>query len=40
MGLVMRERLIADATLIAALPSTKNKNGKRDAEMHRSKKLL
>ncbi len=27
-----------DATLIAAPPSTKNKDGKRDPEMHQSKK--
>lgn len=34
----MREGTIVDATLIAAPPSTKNKDGKRDAEMHQSKK--
>lgn len=37
-GLVMREGTIVDATLIAAPPSTKNKDGKRDEEMHQSKK--
>lgn len=34
----MREGTIEDATLIAAPPSTKNKDGKRDPEMHQSKK--
>ena len=37
-GLVMREGTIVDATLIAAPPSTKNRDGKRDPEMHQSKK--
>ncbi len=37
-GLVMREGTIVDATLIAAPPSTKNKDKKRDPEMHQSKK--
>ncbi len=37
-GLFLREGTIIDATLIAAPPSTKNKDGKRDAEMHQSKK--
>ncbi len=37
-GLMMREGTIVDATLIAAPPSTKNKNGERDPEMHQSKK--
>ena len=37
-GLMMREGTIVDATLIAAPPSTKNKDKKRDAEMHQSKK--
>jgi IS5 family transposase len=37
-GLMMREGTIVDATLIAAPPSTKNKEGKRDPEMHQSKK--
>lgn len=36
-GLMMRERTIVDATLIAAPPSTKIKDGKRDPEMHQSK---
>jgi IS5 family transposase len=35
---LVREGTIVDATLIAALPSTKNKDGKRDPEMHPSKK--
>ena len=37
-GLLMREGTIVDATLIAASPSTKNKAGERDPEMHQSKK--
>lgn len=37
-GLFLREGTIVDATLIAAPPSTKNKEGKRDSEMHSSKK--
>jgi IS5 family transposase len=37
-GLMMREGTIVDATLIAAPPSTKNKDGQRDPEMHQSKK--
>ncbi|MFZ4878878.1 transposase, partial [Janthinobacterium sp. Mn2066] len=37
-GLMMREGTIVDATLIAAPPSTKNKDGKRDPEMLQSKK--
>jgi IS5 family transposase len=37
-GLMMREGTIVDATLIASPPSTKNKDGKRDPEMHQSKK--
>lgn len=37
-GLMMREGTIVDATLIAAPPSTKNKDGKRDPAMHQSKK--
>jgi IS5 family transposase len=35
-GLIMREGTIVDATLIAASPSTKNKDKKRDPEMHQS----
>jgi hypothetical protein len=34
----MLEGTIVDATLIAAPPSTKNKDDKRDPEMHQSKK--
>lgn len=37
-GLMMREGTIVDATLIAASPSTKNKDKQRDPEMHQSKK--
>jgi transposase, IS5 family len=37
-GLMMREGTVVDATLIAAPPSTKNKDGGRDPEMHQSKK--
>lgn len=37
-GLFLREGRIVDATLIAAPPSTKNEAGKRDTEMHQSKK--
>jgi IS5 family transposase len=37
-GLFLREGTIVDATLIAAAPSTKNKTGERDAEMHQTKK--
>lgn len=34
----MREGTIVDATLIAAPPSTKNRDKARDPEMHQSKK--
>ena len=37
-GLTMREGTIVDATLIAAPPSTKNRDKERDPEMHQSKK--
>ena len=37
-GLMMREATIVDATLIAAPPSTKNKDKKRNPEMYQSKK--
>ena len=37
-GLLLREGTIVDATLIASPPSTKNKEGKRDPDMHQSKK--
>jgi IS5 family transposase len=37
-GLMMREGTIVDAPLIAAPPSTKNRDEKRDPEMHQSKK--
>jgi len=36
-GLMMRDGTIVDARLIAAPSSTKNKDGKRDPEMHQSK---
>ncbi|HBO9387794.1 TPA: IS5 family transposase, partial [Pseudomonas aeruginosa] len=37
-GLLLKEGTIVDATLIAAPPSTKNRAGKRDPEMHQAKK--
>lgn len=37
-GLFLREGTIVDASLIAAPPSTKNKDKKRDPDMHQSKK--
>jgi IS5 family transposase len=37
-GMTMRQGTIIDATLIAAPSSTKNKEGKRDPEMHQTKK--
>jgi IS5 family transposase len=37
-GYLMRKGTIVDATLIAASPSTKNKDKKRDPEMHQTKK--
>ena len=37
-GMLLREGTIVDATLIAAPPSTKNREGKRDEEMHQTKK--
>ena len=37
-GLTMREGAIVDATLIAAPPSTKNRDKARDPEMHQTKK--
>jgi IS5 family transposase len=37
-GMAMKQGTIIDATLIAAPSSTKNKNGKRDPEMHQTKK--
>src|SRR4030095_2552056 len=38
LGLLMRQRTIVDATVIAAPPSTKNKSKARDPEMHQTKK--
>ncbi|TLM72680.1 IS5 family transposase, partial [Microbulbifer harenosus] len=37
-GLTLREGTIVDATIIAAPSSTKNREGKRDPEMHQTKK--
>ena len=37
-GLLMRQGTVVDATIIAAPSSTKNKDGKRDPEMHQTKK--
>lgn len=37
-GLMLREGTIVDATLIAASPSTKNRAGARDPEMHQTRK--
>ncbi len=37
-GLMMHGGTIVDATIIAAPPSTKNKNGGRNPEMHQTKK--
>ena len=37
-GLLMRSGTIVDATIINAPPSTKNKDGKRDGDMHQTKK--
>jgi len=37
-GLLLREGKLVDATLIAAPPSTKNKEKQRDPEMHQTKK--
>lgn len=37
-GLFLRQGTIVDATLIHAPSSTKNKDGKRDPEMHQTKK--
>ena len=37
-GLIMHEGTVVDATLISAPSSTKNEDGKRDPEMHQTKK--
>ena len=37
-GLILREGTIIDATIISAPSSTKNREGKRDPEMHQTKK--
>lgn len=37
-GLMLREGTVVDASIIAAPPSTKNRDGKRDPEMHQTKK--
>jgi IS5 family transposase len=37
-GLFLRQGTVVDATLITAPPSTKNKSGERDPDMHQAKK--
>lgn len=37
-GLFLRQGTVVDATLIAAPPSTKNRSGERDPDMHQAKK--
>ncbi|MGA7180374.1 MAG: IS5 family transposase [Thiobacillaceae bacterium] len=37
-GLLLKEGTVVDATIIAAVSSTKNQDGKRDPEMHQTKK--
>lgn len=37
-GLFLRQGTVVDATIIAAPPSTKNRSGKRDPDMHQTKK--
>jgi IS5 family transposase len=37
-GLMLRQGMVVDATIIHAPSSTKNKDGKRDPEMHQTKK--
>lgn len=37
-GLFMRQGTVVDATIIAASPSTKNRTGERDPDMHQTKK--
>lgn len=37
-GLLLKSGTVVDATLIAAPPSTKNRTGERDPEMHQTKK--
>lgn len=37
-GLFMRQGTVVDATIIAAPPSTKNRDGQRDPDMHQAKK--
>ena len=39
-GLIMHGGLIVDATIIASPGFTKNKDGKRDPEMHQTKKAI
>lgn len=38
-GLMLRQGMVVDATIIHAPSSTKNKDGKRDPEMHQMKKM-
>jgi IS5 family transposase len=37
-GLLLKSGAVVDATLIAAPPSTKNRTGERDPEMHQTKR--
>ena len=37
-GLMLREGTVVDATIINAPSSTKNRDGKRDPEMHQTRK--
>ena len=39
-GMTMHQGTIVDATLIAAPSSTKNKEGKRDLEMHQKRRAI
>ncbi|EKG35944.1 IS1479 transposase [Pseudomonas syringae pv. avellanae str. ISPaVe013] len=39
-GLLLRQGTVVDATIIHAPSSTKNKDGKRDPEMHQAKKKI
>ncbi len=39
-GLLLKEGALVDATLIAAPPFIKSREGKRDPEMHQAKKVI
>jgi IS5 family transposase len=39
-GLMLRQGTVVDATIIQATSSNKNKNNKRDPEMHQTKKEI